>query len=45
MTPDEYGFLAHRWLPDGRLLAVIPLFGGRARLTIGRNYLAWLHGY
>lgn len=34
---DENGFLASRWLSDGRLLAVIPLTYGRARLTVGRN--------
>ena len=38
---EEYGFLAYRWLPDGRLLAVVPLTFGRARLTIGRDLSGW----
>lgn len=34
---NEHGFLASRSLPDGRLLAVVPLTYGRARLTVGRS--------
>lgn len=33
----EHGFLCHRRLPDGRLLTVVPLIGGRARLCIAND--------
>lgn len=34
-------YLATRELPDGRLLTVIPLTLGRARLTIGRGWVTY----
>lgn len=35
LDPNSTGYYARRRLPDGRLLAVIPLTFGRARLGIG----------
>jgi hypothetical protein len=35
MTDDMFGVLFRRTLPDGRILDVMPLTFGRARLHIG----------
>jgi hypothetical protein len=43
--PDANGFLASRALADGRLLAVVPLTHGRARLTVGRGVVFYDDGW
>lgn len=42
MISDAYG---QRTLPDGRILAVLPLTYGRARLTIGRGEATYDDGW
>lgn len=37
--PDPASYIASRILDDGRVLCVVPLFGGRARLCIGPDWL------
>lgn len=41
--PDYY--LASRILPDGRILTLMPLLQGRARLTIGTNWFDYETGW
>lgn len=41
---DEW-YIDRRQLPDGRLLFVIPLTFGRARLTVGRDDLTYDDGW
>lgn len=48
LGPDWFcalDFIAARRLPDGRILAVVPLTFGRARLTLGRDLLGYDRGY
>lgn len=45
MSADIPGALATRWLPDGRVLAVMPLVFGRARLTVGSSTLHYDDGW
>lgn len=42
---DEYGFLARRSLPSGKILGLVPLTFGRLRLTIGPDLTYIDHGY
>jgi hypothetical protein len=35
-VPDSDGFYARAELDDGTELGLVPLFGGRARVTVGR---------
>ena len=44
MNPTSQ-FLAHKILPDGRVVAVISLTYGRARVTIGRGFLGYDDGW
>ena len=42
MSDDYYAeFLAYRRIPDGRLVAVLPLTFGRARIVIGPDQALW----
>ncbi len=38
-------WIARRTLPDGRLLFVVPLTFGRARLTVGRDESTYDDGW
>jgi hypothetical protein len=38
-------FIAQRTLPDGRLLSVVPLTFGRARVTIGFDQATYEDGW
>lgn len=48
---NEDGLLHHeggpsfRTLDDGRILSVVPLTFGRARLLVSRNWFCWDHAY
>lgn len=42
MIPEAY---AQRTLPDGRVLAAIPLTYGRARVTIGHDEMTYEDGW
>jgi hypothetical protein len=42
---NDDSFLYQRILPDGRHVAVVTLTYGRARLTIGTDWLQYSHGY
>lgn len=44
ITLDEYG-VAWRKLPDGRLLALLPLTYDRLRLTIGYSKIEYDDGW
>ncbi len=37
LVPDEHGIFTERRLPNGRLLVVIALTVGRARLALGER--------
>lgn len=37
--------LAQRTLPDGRIIAALPLTFGRARVTIGRDEMTYEDGW
>ena len=39
--PNAEGYYGYRRLPDGRLLTVVALSFGRARLTIGRDFYTY----
>jgi hypothetical protein len=39
------GALAERRLPDGRILTVVPLLTGTARLTVGTDEQTYDNGY
>lgn len=44
MSEREW-WIARRDLEDGRLLFVVPLIGGRARLTVGRDEMTYDDGW
>jgi hypothetical protein len=37
--------LASRILPDGRIVVLVPLLFGRARLCVGHSWTEWQDGY
>jgi hypothetical protein len=39
------GCLMQRQLPDGRILALMPLFEGRARITVGVDQFGYDEGW
>ena len=39
VVPLPPGYLAARVLDDGRLVTLLPLWGGRARITLGPDWL------
>jgi hypothetical protein len=39
IVPPPLGCLAARVLADGRLLCLVPLFGGRVRITLGPDLI------
>lgn len=43
--PADWSNYGERTLPDGRILIVNPLTFGRARLTVGRDYLGYDDGW
>jgi hypothetical protein len=44
VTPP-FGCIAARVLGDGRILALIPLWGDRARITLGPDWIGIETGY